>query len=202
MPDLLTLERRLWDKGLRRIAGVDEAGRGALFGPVVAAAVVLDPSRDLAGYRDSKTLSEARREALFERLRADGHAWALGVVEASEIDGTDILRAALKAMALALEGLPAPPEAVLVDGPYHPAITYPVEAVVHGDALSASIAAASIAAKVHRDRLVRALDGEYPGYGLARHKGYGTREHLEALRRLGPTPLHRRTFRGVETERG
>lgn len=202
MPDLLSLERRLWDKGLRRIAGVDEAGRGALFGPVVAAAVVLDPGRDLSVYRDSKTLSEPRRKDLFERLRADGHAWAVGVVEASEIDGTDILRAALKAMALALDGLATPPEAVLVDGPYHPAINYPVEAVVHGDALSASIAAASIAAKVHRDRLVRALDGEYPGYGLARHKGYGTWEHLEALRRLGPTPLHRRTFRGVETERG
>jgi ribonuclease HII len=177
---------------------VDEAGRGALFGPVVAAAVILDPARDLTPYRDSKALSALQRERAFARLDSDGHSWAVAEVSASEIDGSDILRAALKAMALAVGLLSAPPSHVLVDGPWTPELTYPVEAVVHGDAVSASIAAASIVAKVHRDRLVVALDREYPGYGLARHKGYGTPAHLEALRKLGPSPLHRRSFRGVE----
>ena len=128
----------------------------------------------------------------------DGHAWAVAEVSAEEIDAGNILRATLKAMALALARLPRSPAHVLVDGPRTPEVTYPVEAVVHGDAVSVSIAAASIVAKVHRDRLVMALDSEYPGYGLAKHKGYGTSAHLEAIRRLGPSPLHRRTFRGVE----
>lgn len=198
MPDLLVLERGLWARGLERVAGVDEAGRGALFGPVVAAAVILDPLRDLSGYRDSKTLSESARERLFERLRSEGHSFSVAEVSAAEIDGTDILRSTLKAMAMAVRGLPSPPGFVLVDGPILPELPSNIEAVVHGDAISASIAAASIAAKVHRDRLMRALDREYPGYGLAQHKGYGTSGHLEAIRRLGPTPLHRRSFRGVE----
>lgn len=180
------------------VAGVDEAGRGALFGPVVAAAVILDPSRDLTPYRDSKALSASQRERAFARLARDGHPWSVAEVSAEEIDAGDILRAALKAMAIAVARLPRPPAHVLVDGPCTPEVTYPVEAVVHGDAVSASIAAASIVAKVHRDRLVMALDSEYPGYGLAKHKGYGTAVHLAALRRLGPTPLHRRSFRGVE----
>jgi ribonuclease HII len=184
--------------GRSDVAGVDEAGRGALFGPVVAAAVILDRARDLTPYRDSKALSASRRERAFARLVRDGHSWAVAEVSAEEIDAENILRSSLKAMALALSRLPRPPAHVLVDGPCTPEVTYPVEAVVHGDAVSASIAAASIVAKVHRDRLVMALDSEYPGYGLARHKGYGTTAHLEAIRRLGPTPLHRRTFRGVE----
>ena len=196
-PDLLTFERSLWRKGLRRVAGVDEAGRGCLFGPVVAAAVVLDPQRDASAFRDSKTLSERRREILFETVTSAGHEWAVGVVSAQEIDSTDILRAALRAMALAIGGLASVPDAALVDGPHRPDLPCLTEAVIHGDALSSSIAAASIVAKVWRDRMVRDLDRCYPGYGLARHKGYGTREHLAALRNLGPTPLHRRTFRGV-----
>ena len=198
MPDLLVLERGLWARGHERVAGVDEAGRGALFGPVVAAAVILDPRRDLSGYRDSKTLSESARERLFERLRSEGHSFSVVEISAAEIDGTDILRSTLKAMALAVRGLPSPPGFVLVDGPILPELPFNGEAVVHGDAISASIAAASIVAKVHRDRLIRGLDREYPGYGLAQHKGYGTSGHLEAIRSLGPTPLHRRSFRGVE----
>ncbi len=203
MADLLALERELWGAGLRSVAGVDEAGRGALFGPVVAAAVVLDPSRDLSPYRDSKTLPEKTREKIFDRLLAEGHRFATGMAEASEIDGGDILKASLRAMSRAFEALgPPPPDFVLVDGPHLPLIHCPGRAVVHGDARSATVAAASIVAKVTRDRLVREYDRLYPGYGLGRHKGYATREHLEALRRLGPTPLHRRTFRGVGGETG
>lgn len=197
MPDLLLIERRLWARGLRAVAGVDEAGRGALFGPVVAGAVILDRTRDLRQYRDSKALSEAQRERAFSRLGEDGHSWAWAQVSAAEIDATNILRASLKAMALAVGRLVPAPDHVLVDGPHVPELTSTVEALVHGDALSASIAAASIVAKVQRDRIVRDLDSRFPGYGLARHKGYGTALHLEALRRLGPTPLHRSSFRGV-----
>ena len=198
MLDLLIFERRLWANGLRAVAGVDEAGRGALFGPVVAAAVILDPTRDLSGYRDSKALSPDQRERALTRLGEDGHAWAWAQVSAAEIDATDILRATMRAMALAVSRLAPPPDHVLVDGPHAPELTSTIEAVVHGDALSASIAAASIVAKVQRDRIVVELDSLYPGYGLAKHKGYGTVLHLEALRRLGPTPLHRMSFRGVE----
>ena len=197
MPDLLLLERRLWAMGLGSVAGVDEAGRGALFGPVVAAAVILDPARDLTPYRDSKALSALQRERAFARLDSDGHSWAVAEVSASEIDGSDILRAALKAMALAVGLLSAPPSHVLVDGPWTPELTYPVEAVVHGDAVSASIAAASIVAKVHRDRVMLAYHGLYPAYRFDRHKGYGTALHLQAIQRIGPCPLHRRSFRGV-----
>lgn len=198
MPDLLLLERRLWAMGLRAVAGVDEAGRGALFGPVVAAAVILDPARDLSMYRDSKALSEAQRERAFARLERDGHAWAWAEVSAAQIDETNVLRATLSAMVSAVNRLEPHPDHVLVDGPIAPGLTSTVETVVHGDAVSASIAAASIVAKVRRDQIIRELDSEYPGYGLGKHKGYGTVLHLTALRRLGPTPLHRRSFRGVE----
>ena len=189
--------------GGNRVAGVDEAGRGALFGPVVAAAVVLDPALGCwEGVRDSKTVPEAEREALFGRItdRADG--WAVGLVGPQEIDGTDILRATLEAMKRAVEGLPGAPSKVLVDGDRPPRLVCPVETVVHGDRLSLPISAASIVAKVWRDRLVRELAGRYPGYGLERNKGYGTREHLDALRRLGPSPEHRRSFRGVADSPG
>jgi ribonuclease HII len=191
------LERALWESGRDRIAGVDEVGRGSLFGPVVAAAVILRRGPGLTCYRDSKSLTEPRREALFEKIRRDGHLWAVAEVSAAEIDGTDILTASLKAMKLAVAALPAPPDFVLVDGPYSPDLPYDQEAVVHGDARSATIAAASIVAKVHRDRLVRGLEAQFPGYGLARNKGYGTAEHLAALKERGPSPLHRRSFRGV-----
>ena len=164
----------------------------------MAAAVILDPTRDLSGYRDSKALSPDQRERAFVRLGEDGHTWAWAQVSAAEIDATNILRATMRAMALAVARLAPRPDYVLVDGPRVPELTLTVEALVHGDALSASIAAASIVAKVQRDRIVRELDSKYPGYGLWKHKGYGTVLHLEALRRLGPTPLHRMSFRGVE----
>jgi ribonuclease HII len=195
--DPLAFEKVLWARGIRSVAGVDEAGRGALFGPVVAAAVVLDTLRDLSEYRDSKTLSEPRREALYEKLLEDGHTWAVGLAPASEIDRTDILRATLRAMASAVSSLRARPDWVLVDGPHRPLLPCGCDAIVAGDARSVSIACASIVAKVTRDRLMRVYEEEFPGYGLARHKGYGTRQHLEALRKLGPTPLHRCSFSGV-----
>ncbi len=197
MDDLLTRERLLWSRGLSRVAGVDEAGRGALFGPVVAAAVVLNPEADLSGIRDSKTLSESTRERLFDQILAGGHLCATAGVDAAVIDEINILAATLSAMASAVLALSAPPDWVLVDGNQLPALPYQAEAVVHGDRDVASIAAASIVAKVTRDRMIRRLATDYPEYGLSRNKGYGTRAHLEALRRFGPTPLHRRSFKGV-----
>lgn len=176
------------------MAGVDEAGRGALAGPVVAAAVILAPGADLSGVRDSKTVPERERERLFERLTRDGHAVGVGLAEAREIDATDIRRATLSAMARALTALSPPPDFALVDGDALPQSPCPARAVVRGDALSASVAAASLVAKVTRDRLIRALEKDYPEYGFFRNKGYGTREHLLALGRLGPCPCHRMSF--------
>ncbi|MCI4397556.1 MAG: ribonuclease HII [Acidobacteria bacterium] len=195
MSDLLALERALWGRGILRVAGVDEAGRGSLFGPVVAAAVILDPRGDLAGIRDSKTVPEGEREALYERLAIGGHVIGVGLVDAAEIDRTDILRATLKAMSQAVEKLDPAPDYVLVDGNVLPPLPFPSRAVVKGDTLSVSVAAASLVAKVTRDRLIRSLEKDYPLYGLRRNKGYGTREHLEAIRRHGPSPLHRKSFR-------
>jgi len=177
------------------VAGVDEAGRGALAGPVVAAAVILAPGADLSRVRDSKTVPEGEREALFERLLASGHGVGVGVASVREIDGADIRRATLTAMHRALSALPSPPDFALVDGDALPPTPCPARAVVRGDARSASVAAASIVAKVTRDRLIRALEKDYPEYGFFRNKGYGTQEHLLALRRLGPCPCHRMSFR-------
>ena len=180
---------------------MDEAGRGALFGPVVAAAVVLDPALGCwQGVRDSKIVREGEREELFERIIRRAEGWAVGFAGPDEIDRTDILRATLEAMARAVKALPRYPARVLVDGDRPPRLECPVEAVVHGDRVSLPISAASIVAKVWRDRLVRELAAGFPGYGLDRNKGYGTREHLAALRSLGPTEQHRRTFRGVVGE--
>ncbi len=201
-PDLLEHERRLAAGGVRLLAGVDEAGRGALFGPVVAAAVILDLDRgDWSGIRDSKTLSEATRERLYNRIVEGCCAWAVGEVSADEIDRTNILKATLQAMSLAVEGLNPSPQFVLVDGNTVPRLQYPCEALVKGDARSLSVASASIVAKVWRDRAIRELSRRYPEYGLDRNKGYGTLEHLNAIRRLGPTILHRKTFQGVATPR-
>jgi len=184
--------------GFRRIAGVDEAGRGALFGPVVAASVILDPDRRPSSeIRDSKTLGEAKREGLFDEVIRCASAWAVCAIPSSEIDEINILQATLKAMEKAVSGLVPPPDRVLVDGNVLPRLQCPGQAIVHGDALSVSIAAASIVAKVWRDRKIRKLSEGFPGYGLERNKGYATREHLQALRDLGSTPHHRKTFRGV-----
>ena len=181
-------------RGTVLVAGVDEVGRGPLAGPVVTAAVILDPARPIAGLRDSKTLAPARREALALLVRERALAWALGRAEVEEIDRWNILQATLLAMERAVRALAVAPEKVLVDGNRCPRVPYPVEAIVGGDGLVEAISAASIVAKVARDSEMVELDARYPGYGLAGHKGYPTREHLEALGRLGPAPVHRRAF--------
>lgn len=179
------------------LAGVDEVGRGPLAGPVVAAAVILDPARPVEGLRDSKKLTERRREILAEEIRCKALAWSLGRAEVHEIDDINILQASLLAMQRAVAGLSLAPELVLVDGNRCPALDYPSQAVVKGDSLVPAISAASIIAKVSRDREMVELDAEYPGYGLARHKGYPSKLHLEALRTLGVTPIHRHSYAPV-----
>lgn len=183
-------------KGLL-IAGVDEAGRGPLAGPVVAAAVILNPRERIAGLADSKKLSPRKRERLFDEIR--GSALCCSIAEASieEIDTLNILQATLLAMQRAVAGLRLRPNKVLVDGNRLPALAVAAEAVVHGDALIPAISAASILAKVHRDRWCVEADRQWPQYGFAAHKGYGTVAHLAALQRFGPCALHRRTFAPV-----
>ncbi len=184
--------------GYRYIAGVDEVGRGALAGPLVAAAVILPEDFDHPDLADSKTLSPSKRETLYEIIVKAALAWAVGEVSPEEIDALGVLQASLLAMSRAVTGLSSTPELLLVDGRFPiPGWRGPQKAVVDGDALCASVAAASILAKVTRDRLMVSLNATYPAYGFAQHKGYGTREHLEALRMHGPCPIHRRTFRPV-----
>jgi ribonuclease HII len=181
----------------RCVAGVDEAGRGPLAGPVIAAAVILDPDKPVAGLRDSKQLSEARREVLYAEITARALAWAIGRADVEEIDRLNILQATLLAMRRAVGGLAPAARYVLVDGDQCPRLDCPVKAVVRGDQTVAPISAASIIAKVTRDREMKEADQRYPGYGLARHKGYPSRQHLRALQTLGVTPLHRRSFAPV-----
>jgi len=181
-----------------RVAGVDEVGRGPCAGPVVAAAVVLDPSRPILGLADSKKLSEKRREALYLEIREKSLAWAVGRAEVEEIDSINILQASLLAMQRAIEQLSFDLEGVLVDGNILPRLTVPGQAIVQGDVTVPAISAASILAKVTRDREMVEWEKVYPGYGLAVHKGYPTVVHLEALMRLGPTPIHRRSFAPVK----
>lgn len=190
------LEDRLRREGFCRIAGVDEAGRGCLFGPVFAAAVILDPSRPVPGLADSKVLAPARRLELAALIRQRAIAWAVAAASAEEIDRINIREASRLAMRRAVESLSQPCDYLLVDA-LHIDWPAPQQALIRGDARVAAIAAASILAKTARDALMEQLDAAWPGYGLARHKGYGTSEHLEALRRLGPTPLHRRSFSPV-----
>ncbi len=190
-------ERRLMRQGRRTVAGVDEAGRGPLAGPVVAAAVVLDPGDPIAGLADSKALSRLRREGLFDEILRRARAVAVAAAGPREIERTNILAASLRAMACAAGRLPLSLDHLLVDGNRPIPFDAPQTPVVSGDALCASIAAASIVAKVLRDRLMERMDRRFPQYGFGRHKGYPTREHLEALRAHGPCSLHRRTFRGV-----
>lgn len=179
------------------IAGVDEAGRGPLAGPVVAAAVVLNPRRPIAGLADSKTLSAARREALAEAIRERATAWSVAVVEPADIDRLNILHATFRAMREALEALGLDPVLVRIDGNGAPDLPWPVQTVIGGDRLDRAISAASILAKVHRDALMVALHEQWPDYGFDRHKGYPTAAHLAALERHGPCPAHRRSFRPV-----
>lgn len=181
-----------------KLAGVDEVGRGPLIGPVVTAAVILDPDRPIAGLADSKKLSEKRREALFDQIIEHAAAWSLGRCDAEEIDRLNIFQATMVAMERAVTGLSIEPEHVLVDGNRCPRWRWSSEPVVKGDSRVAAISAASIIAKVTRDREMKALEVEYPGYGLAQHKGYPTPVHLAALNQLGATPIHRRSFRPVQ----
>ena len=181
--------------GFARIAGVDEVGRGCLAGPVLAAAVVLDPRRRIPGLRDSKQLSAAAREARYAEIAARAAAWSTAAAEPAEIDEVNIHRASLRAMQTAVLTLEPLPDLVLVDGFVIPGLPMPQRALVGGDARCASIAAASIVAKVARDRLMVQLHEEDPRYGFDRHKGYGTADHLEALARHGYSTAHRRTFR-------
>lgn len=189
------LERELWARGFTRIAGVDEVGRGPLAGPVVAAAVILHPRTSLPGLNDSKQLDVQTREELDRRLRG-GHAlaWAIGVATEAEIDRLNIFHAAQLAMWRAVIKLDPPPEFLLVDGVPLRRARLPQQAIVGGDRRSNSIAAASVIAKVYRDRLMTAMDARFPGYGFAQHKGYPTPAHRQALQRLGPSPIHRKSF--------
>jgi ribonuclease HII len=176
------------------VCGVDEVGRGPLAGPVVAAAVILDPARPIEGLADSKKLSEARREVLFETICECSLAWSLGRAEVGEIDAINILQASLLAMQRAVEALALRPSEALVDGNRLPLLPCAGRAIIGGDGSEPCISAASILAKVARDREMVVLDRQFPGYGLARHKGYPTRAHLAALQELGVTEIHRRSF--------
>lgn len=179
------------------LAGVDEVGRGPLAGDVVTAAVILDPARPITGLADSKKLTEKRREALFDEICDKALSWAIGRATPAEIDTLNILQASLLAMWRAVESLALQPEYVLVDGNRLPRWPYRAEAVIKGDSRVPVISAASILAKVQRDREMVLLDQRYPGYGFAEHKGYGTATHLAALQRHGVTPLHRRSYAPV-----
>jgi ribonuclease HII len=192
----LKFEKQASQSGARLIAGVDEVGRGSLFGPVVAAAVILDPSYRIRGLRDSKLLLAERREVLAERIREHAIAWAIAAVDAAHIDQINIYQASRVAMREAVINLRPGPDHLLIDA-MRLDCDLPQRAIIHGDALSASIAAASILAKVERDRMVREWDPVFPVYGLASNKGYSTPHHLAALRQHGPSPLHRQSFAPV-----
>lgn len=190
-------ERNAWRAGLGRVAGVDEAGRGPLAGPVVAAAVVLHPGRPIKGLQDSKLLTPARRAELFAQILEHAMAVGVGHADPETIDRINILEATRRAMREAIDKLPFPPELVLTDAVRLAALPCPQKNLIQGDRRSASIAAASIVAKVTRDRLMAEYDRQFPEYGFARHKGYATPAHRVALFRHGPCPLHRRSFHGV-----
>ena len=191
-----TLERELRARGFRAVAGVDEVGRGCLFGPVVAGAVILSPDRPVRGLNDSKLLEPERREVLAERIRERAVAWAVAAVDAAAIDAMNIYQASRLAMRKAIAQLNPAPDFLLVDAvPID--LPVPQRSLIKGDMLCHAIAAASIVAKVHRDALMCVWDEVFPGYGLASHKGYSTPEHWKALRELGPTPLHRLSFEPV-----
>lgn len=191
---MLQTEREYWGRGLERIAGVDEVGVGPLAGPLVAAAVILPREVELRGIDDSKKLTAAQRTRLAEQIRCCALAVGVGVVTVEEVDALNTYRASLEAMRRAVLALAEMPEQILVDARRIPGVDPPQMSIVKGDARSYSIAAASIIAKVTRDGLMLDLDSQYPDYGFARHMGYATREHLKALTRFGPSPVHRRSF--------
>jgi ribonuclease HII len=180
-----------------RVAGVDEAGRGPLAGPVVAAAVILDANNPIAGLDDSKRLSASRRERLFDEIQQKALAWSVAYASVEEIDNINILQATMLAMQRAVDALQPAAEHALIDGNRCPQLSCPVRAIIKGDSRVAAISAASIMAKVTRDREMQALDVMYPGYGLAQHKGYPSKAHIEALQLLGASPVHRRSYAPV-----
>ena len=180
------------------IAGVDEVGRGPLAGPVVAAAVILDPDQTISGLADSKKLTPNRREELFTIIQKTSLAWTVGRAEVNEIDQLNILQASLLAMQRAIAKLTIQPDQVVVDGNHCPAISYPVQGIIGGDQTVPAISAASIIAKVLRDREMVIYDAYYPEYGFSQHKGYGTKKHLQAIAKHNITPIHRRSFRPIK----
>jgi ribonuclease HII len=199
---MLHFERVLWRQGVERVAGVDEAGCGPLAGPVVAAAVVFPPGTALPGIDDSKRLDPAQREAASAAIRAAASGVGVGLAAVAEVDRLNVYQAGLLAMRRAVEALPQPPQHVLVDAREIPGIDVPQNRFEKGDGLDFSIAAASIVAKTHRDALMRELDALHPGYGFARHAGYATAEHQEAIRRLGPCPAHRQSYAFLDELQG
>lgn len=197
--EMLHRERAFWDSGIMHVAGVDEAGRGPLAGPVVAAAVMFSPGVAVPGIDDSKVVKPAVRERLYDAIRASAIAVGVGVVDVEAIDRVNILNAAISAMHDAIDELRPTPAHMLIDGKFFYHEHIPFTTIVDGDARCYSIAAASIIAKVTRDRIMVALDAQYPGYGFAQHKGYGTKAHYAALRRIGPCAAHRRSFIHLDT---
>ncbi|MDK9717756.1 MAG: ribonuclease HII [Trichlorobacter sp.] len=197
---LYHFELQAQSHGFKQIAGIDEAGRGPLAGPVVAAAVILNPDHPIEGVNDSKKLSEKRREQLFELIMTYAVAVGVGLADAETIDRINILQATRQAMLEAVQSLPCSPDYLLIDGITTIASPLPQQTLKQGDSRSASIAAASIIAKVTRDRLMQTYDQLYPVYGFARHKGYGSAVHLSALQKYGPCPIHRMTFARVKPE--
>lgn len=193
--DRMAEERRCWKSGFGRVAGLDEAGRGPLAGPVVAAIFIVTPDFNVKGLNDSKQLTELQRERCYQMLTSGTWEYGVGVVEAAEIDRINIYQASRYAMRRALGELATPPDFLLVDALTVPETDIPQQALIYGDARSVAIAAASVIAKWTRDQLMKEYDQIYPGYGLARHKGYPTRQHYQALAQLGPSPIHRRSFR-------
>ena len=196
-PTMLEFETIVRRQGYARVAGIDEAGRGPLAGPVVAAAVVLPPGIVIPGVTDSKKLSEGKRESLFSVIMEQALAVGVGIADNQLIDRINILQATLHAMREAVAALVIAPDYLLIDGITPVPLSIPQKTIKKGDSASLSIAAASIIAKVTRDRLMVEFENEFPGYGLAGHKGYGCASHLDAIAKLGPSPIHRTTFRGV-----
>lgn len=193
MPDY-SIEDELMLQGFSTVCGVDEAGRGPLCGPVVAAACILPRGLEIDGLNDSKKLTEKKREALFDVICENAVSFSIAQASVEEIDRLNILEADLLAMRRAIDGLSVRPDFAIIDGNISRDFSLPARAIVKGDSISMSIAAASILAKVTRDRLCIELDAMYPQYNIAKHKGYGTREHMEALRKYGPSPIHRAKF--------
>ena len=194
MTDLWEIERNCYEGGFDLVCGIDEAGRGPLAGPVCAAAVILPRDTQIEGLNDSKKLSDVKRRSLYDIITREAYAYGVAFASEAEIDEVNILNATFLAMERAVAALGLQPDIALVDGNRRPPLGMPVQIIVGGDGLSASIAAASILAKVTRDRWMEELDGQYPQYGFAVHKGYGTKRHYAALTEFGPCPIHRRSF--------